>query len=130
MHVEGGQRALGQVFEGDRELAGCGFGVTVPGELDVGGEAVGDEEDPVAVPGQWLAEIDGARQRSGQRRAVDLEAADLGEFGAVGCFVGAEVGFRVGAGGLAVGGVGIDREARRQGDRRARAAQSARGSSG
>ena len=61
-----------------------GSGVTVPGQLDVGGEAVGDEEDPVAVAGQRLAEVDEAGERAGQRRAVDLEAADLRELGALG----------------------------------------------
>ena len=56
----------------------------MPGQLDVGGEAVGDEEDPVAVAGQRLAEVDEAGQRAGQGGAVDLEAADLGELRAVG----------------------------------------------
>ena len=105
----------GRSVEGDRQLPGLRVGGDRPGQLDVGGEAVGDEEDPVAVAGQRLAEVDEAGQRAGQRRAVDLEAADLRELRAVGCLVGAEVGFGIGAGGLAVGGVGVDREAWRAG---------------
>ena len=121
MHVEGGEGGLGQVREGDRELAGHRVGGDGAGELDVGGEAVGDQEDAVAVAGLGLAEIDEAGEGAGEGGAVDGEAADLGVFGTVGFFFGgeeAEKGFGVGAGGLAVGGVGVDREALGEGDER------------
>ena len=45
----------------------CRVGGDGAGELDVGREAVGDEEDPVAVAGQRLAEVDEPGQR---RRAA------------------------------------------------------------
>ena len=71
VHVEGGEAGSGEVLEGDRRAgrsAGRGDGAS---ELDVGAEAVGDEEDAVAVAGLGFAEVDGAGQRAGQGRAVD-----------------------------------------------------------
>ena len=58
--LNAGQRALRQICEGDRQLTGLRVGGDRPGELHVGGEAVGDEEDPVAVAGQRLTEVDEA----------------------------------------------------------------------
>jgi len=96
----------GKVFEGDHQLPGLRVGGHRPGELDVGGKAVGDEEDAVAVAGQRLAEEDETRQRARQGRAVDLEAPDLGELRALRRTETAEARLGVAAGGLAVGGVG------------------------
>ena len=67
MHVEGRERALRQILEGDHQLARRRVGSDGARQLDVGGEAVGDKEDPVAVAGQRLAEVDVAGQRAGQR---------------------------------------------------------------
>ena len=109
----------GRFGEGDGELAGLGVGGDGAGELDVGGEAVGDEEEAVAVAGLGLAEVDEAGEGAGEGGAFDGEAADLGVFGTVGFFVGGkgtEQGFGVGTGGLAVGGTWIDREAFGEGD--------------
>ena len=109
--VEVGEGALGQVREGGGELTGLGIGGDGADELDVGGEAVGGEEDAVAVAGLGREQVDEAGDRAGEGGAVECERADLGGFGALGFFWGAEPGFGVGAGALAVGGAGVDREA-------------------
>ena len=56
--VELGQRRLREVFEGDRELARVRVGMGRAGQLDVGAEAVGGEEEAVAVAGLRFAEVD------------------------------------------------------------------------
>ena len=66
VHVEVGEGGLGQILEGDVELAGRGIGGDGAGKLDVGGEAVGDEEDAVAVAGLGFAEVDGAGEGAGE----------------------------------------------------------------
>ena len=117
MHVEVGQRALRQVVEGDHELAGLRVGRDRAGQLDVGGEAVGDEEDPVAVAGLRFAEVDEAGQRA--RAGPSCRSRGCRPWrtrGSALLRVVPKLRFGVGAGGLAVGGVGVDREARRQGD--------------
>ncbi len=109
--VEVGKGTLRQIREGGGELAGLGVGGDGAEELDVGGEAVGGEEDAVAIAGLGFKQVDGAGDRAGEGGAVKAERADLGGFGAMGFFWSAEAGFGVGAGALAVGGGGVDRKA-------------------
>ena len=118
-----GQRALGRSWKVIVSCPVTRVGADCAGQLDVGGEPVGDEEDPVAVAGKRLAEVDEARQRARQRGAVDLEASDLRELGTVSRERVPKFACGVGAGRLAVGGVGVDREALRQRDGRRRAAR-------
>ena len=72
----------------------------------------------IAVARPRFAEVEVARDRSGQGRAVDDGGADLREFWAVRFFLGAKAGFRVGADGLPVRSVGVDRKAFRESHRR------------
>ena len=103
-----------------------GIGGDGAGELDVDAEAVEDEEDAEAVAGLGFAEVDGAGERPGEDRGFDRERADLGVLGALGFFGGAEAGFGVGAGRLAVGDVGGEGEAIGKGDAGGLAARRAR----
>lgn len=118
MHVDCGERSLGQVLEGDGELTGFEVGGDRAGEFDVEGEAVCDQEDAIAITGLGLAKVDRAWQRARQGGTVDRKGADLGEFWALGFFFGAEPRFGFGAYGLTVDGAGVDRETRRKGDGR------------
>ena len=63
------------------------------------------------IPRLRLADVDGPFEAFGQGRGADREGADLRGVGALGGALGVEVGLGFGAGGLAVGGVGVDREA-------------------
>ena len=117
MHVERGQRAsAGGRWKAMVSWPVCGVGTDGPGELHVGGEAVGDQEEPVAVareaarPGRRSPEVGPGR--------AELWISRLPTFANSGHSrrdPGAEVRFGVGAGRLAVGRVRVDREARRQG---------------
>ena len=71
-----------------------GSGATEPGQLDVGGEAVGDEEDAVAIAGLGLAEVDVAGERAGQGGAVELRVPTLENSGHWASSVGAECALR------------------------------------
>lgn len=86
VHVEGFEGGLGEVFEGDVDLATQRVGGNGSRQLDVDTEAVEDEEEPIAIAGQRLAEIDGAEEGPGQDRGVDLDRAELGVLGALGFF--------------------------------------------
>ena len=70
MQVELGEGALRQIREGHDELAGLRVGTDRPRQLDVGAEAVGGEDQPVAIARLRVAEVDAAGDRRRQRRAV------------------------------------------------------------
>ena len=116
VHVEVCEGGLGEVLEGDDDLAGAGSGVSAAGQLDVDAEAVEGEDEAEAVAGLGFAEVDGAGERAGEDRGFDRDGADLGVLGALGFFGGAEARLGVGAGRLAVGDVGGEGEALREGD--------------
>ena len=118
MQLEGFEGKLGQVFERSDHLTGLRIGFERADELDVHPRARGDHEQAVLVAGFWFADKDRACERCAQGRAVDREGADLGVVGAVGRTLRAEVSLGVGAVALSVGGVGVDREAGRQGEDR------------
>ena len=109
---------LGQVFEVGGQLAGFGVGLERADQLDVDPEARGDHEEAVLVAG--LVRRCRRSLRGGPLRAgVPIAKVPILELiGAVGRALGAEVGLGFGAVALPVGGVGVDREARRQGDGR------------
>ena len=111
MDVEVFERDLRQVLEVDRDLAGLGVGFDRADQLRVDAEAVEDHEQPVLVARLRFAEVERADQAAVEGRRADAERADLRVVGAVGRALGAEVGLGVGAGALAVGGVGVDRQA-------------------
>ncbi len=110
VEVEAFERHLRQVVEVRRHLARLRIGVDRADQLRVDAEAVGDQEEPVLVAGLRFADVDRAEQRPVEGRRVDLEGADLRVVRAIRRRLGAEVGLRVGAGRLAVGGVGVDRQ--------------------
>ena len=110
---EGG---LGEVGEFGGELAGFGVGPDRADELGVDPEARGREKEAVLIAGLGFADVDGAFEPFGQGGGADREGADLGGVGAFAGAFGVEVGFGFRAFGLAVGGVGVDGEARRQDD--------------
>ncbi len=111
VEVEVGEGGLGEVLEVDVDLAGHRVGGDGAGQLDVDAEAVEGEDHAEAVAGLGFAEVDGAGEDAGEDGGFDGDRADLGVFGALGFFGGAEarLGFR--AGGLAVGDVGGEGEA-------------------
>ena len=116
VHVEFRERALGEVLEGDDQLAGLGIGAHRAGELDMGGEAVGDEEEAIAIPRAGFAEVDGAGDRGRAARSCRSSAVPtLENSGHWASSSVPKLRFGIGAGGLAVGGIGVDREALRQG---------------
>ncbi len=77
MHLEIAQRTLRQVREARHQAAGPRVGDGRAGELYVGSEAVGGEDQAVAIAGLRLAEVDVTRNRAGQRRALQGEGAHL-----------------------------------------------------
>ena len=97
----------------------CGIGVDVADQLGVDPEAVGDQEDPVLVPRLRFTEVDRAFERAVERRRLEVDRADLRVVRAV--RPGPRCRSSPAASGqarLAVGGVGVDRQAFRQGDGR------------
>ena len=117
VHVEVGERGLRKVLEGDRDPSVLLVGDRRADELDVDVVAVGGEDQPVAVAGERRPQVDEAGDRTRKRRAVHAERSDLGVLGALGFEPGSEQGLLVRAGGLTVGRVRVDREARRHAHR-------------
>ena len=110
MEVESVERDLGQVGDGHRQAPGLRVGMDGGDDLRVDAEAGGDHEDPVLVARLRFTEVERALQRSVEGRRFDVEVADLREVRAFRRALGVEVGLGVGAGALAVGGVGVDRQ--------------------
>ena len=110
MELEFGEGGLGQFGEDDGDLAGF-VGEDGADQLDVDAEARSGEEEAVLVAGLGFADVDGAFEAAGEGFGADREGADLGGVRAGGGGFGFEVGLGFGAGGLAVGGVGVDGEA-------------------
>ncbi len=116
MELEVFEGGLGEVGEFGHQLARYRVGEDRADELDVHTEARGGLKEAVLIAGLGLAEVDGAFEAFGKGRGADREGADLGGVGAFGGPCRVEVGLGFGAFGLAVGGVGVDREACGQGD--------------
>ena len=116
MHVEIGEGSLREVLEADDDLAGRRIGGGGAGELDVDAEAIEGENQAEAVAGLGFAEVDGTGKQAGKDRGFDGERTDLRVLRALGFFGGAEAGLGVGAGLLAVGDIGGEGEAGREGD--------------
>ena len=60
MKVEFRERTLGKILEGDDELARLGVRFDRADQFDVRGEAIGGENEAVAIAGLGITEIDGA----------------------------------------------------------------------
>ena len=118
MQLEVVEGDLGEVVDEGGDLAGDRVGFERADELGVDAEAIGDHEEAVLIAGFGLADVDRAVERAVEGRGADRKGADLAIVGAVGRALRAEVGLRVEAGALAVGGVGVDRQAVGQGEGR------------
>ena len=119
VEVEPLERGLRQVIEGDDHAAGLRVELDRSGQLDVGAEAVAGDEEPVLVAGQRFAEVDRPGQLGRAAPSCRSRSCRPSRSPGTGRRAGrAEVGLRVAAGGLAVGGVGVDREALGEGDDR------------
>ena len=75
--VEIFEGSLGKFRERDEELPIFGTRSDSAGQLDVNIEAVGDQENSVAVFGLGFADVDVAGKGAGKGRAGDGEGADL-----------------------------------------------------
>ena len=118
MHLESLEWDLREVVEESGQLPGYGIGPEGAYELGVDAEARSDEEQPVLVVWLGFADVDGANERRRERLGPDLEGADLRAVRAMRGALAVEVRLGVGAGGLAVSRIGIDREPWREGDGR------------
>ena len=118
MQVELFEGNLGKFVDGEGQAAGRRVRADIGDDLRIDAEAARDHEQPVLVAGRRLADVDGSGERADQGRRADVHAPDFRAVRAVRRCLAAEVRLLVGAGGLAVGGVRIDRDALRQERRR------------
>ena len=131
MQVEVFKRRLRKVREGDLQLPGLRvWGSTTPASLTWTLKPSAVEKEAIAFAGQGLSRDRSSRGGGREARRREGQRSDLGEFRAVGFFVGAKLRFGVGAGGLAIGRVGVDREAGWQSHGRRAASPMARERSG
>ncbi len=118
VEVEGFERDLREVFEVRRDLTGFRVGMDVADQLGVDAEPIRDQEDPVLVARLRFTEVDRAFERPFEGRGFELHRPDLRVVRAFRRALAVEVRQRVGTGLLAVRRVGVDRQPRRQRDRR------------
>ena len=121
MELEVFEGRLGQVVEVDASPArSAGSGLTEPTSLAWMPKPRGDHEQAVLVAGLRFADVDGASRRPGRGVGVPIAKVPILELS--GQFAGpSEPKFACASVQVAlpVGGIGVDREARREGDDRA-----------